>query len=491
MQKVDLSGKPFHFIGIGGIGMSALAHIVAQRQLPVSGSDLRSSHITDRLAALGVQIFDRQEAANLTLFTTQASDKCQPLSALSTREALQINSSVDRSQAWLPQVICSTAINSNNLEYQAALKLGCPIFHRSDLLAALISEYHSIAVSGTHGKTTTSSLIGYMLWKANLDPTILIGGEVDAWQGNARVGKGEFLVAEADESDGSLVKHAPSIGVITNIELDHSDRYQNIGEVVEIFHTFAEQCQTLIGCLDDPIIREDLAITIGYSLDPATGADYTVKQVRYHGEGCQAEVWERGVCLGELKLQLLGQHNLSNALAAVAVGRELKLEFATIASALESFSGTKRRFELRGEAQGIVFLDDYAHHPSEISVTLAAARLRVDGSEALQRSIAIFQPHRYSRAQTFMSEFATAFQDADLVVVTDIYSAGENSIEGINGEILAAEIAKHHSQVHYHPQLNSLADFLTTEILQSGDLAIFLGAGNLNQVIPQAIELLK
>ncbi len=316
------------------------------------------------------------------------------------------------------------------------------------------------------------------------------GGEVDAWQGNARVGNSNLLVAEADESDGSLVKHAPSIGVITNIELDHPDRYQNIGEVVEIFQAFAEQCQTLIGCLDDPIIREDLAITIGYSLDPSTGADYTVKQVKYHAEGCAAEVWERGVCLGILKLQLLGQHNLSNALAAVAVGRELKLEFTTIASALESFAGTKRRFELRGEGNGIVFIDDYAHHPSEIAVTLAAARWRVDGSESLQRSIAIFQPHRYSRAQTFLEEFANAFQDADLVVVTDIYSAGETAIEGINGEKLAKEIAKHHDRVYYHPALDSLADFLTTEILQSGDLAIFLGAGNLNQVIPQAIELL-
>jgi UDP-N-acetylmuramate--alanine ligase len=485
VQKVDLGGKPFHFIGIGGIGMSALAHIVAQRQLPVSGSDLRTSHITDRLADLGVHIFDRQQASNLDFFKAQALDK-KP--ALSTRETSAINVSIDRSTALLPQVICSTAINATNPEYQAALQLGCPIFHRSDLLAALIDEYQSIAVSGTHGKTTTSSLIGYMLYHANLDPTIIVGGEVDAWQGNARIGDGDLLVAEADESDGSLVKHSPKIGVITNIELDHPDRYQNIAQVVEIFQTFAEQCQTLIGCLDDPIIRDDLAITIGYSLDPATGADYTVKNIRYLATGCQAEVWERGVCLGELELQLLGAHNLSNALATVAVGRKLNLNFARIASALASFTGTKRRFELRGEAQGIIFIDDYAHHPSEIAVTMAAGRLRVDGSEKLKRSIAVFQPHRYSRAQTFMSEFATAFKDADLVVVTDIYSAGEQAIEGITGKRLADKISQHHPHVYYHPDLNSLADFLTTEILQSGDLAIFLGAGNLNQVIPKAID---
>ncbi|MGV2828021.1 UDP-N-acetylmuramate--L-alanine ligase [Myxosarcina sp. GI1(2024)] len=492
MTKVDLTGRSFHFIGIGGIGMSALAYIVARRNLPVSGSDLKESHITHRLKSLGANVFNRQEAKNLSFFVDRMAERLpiSTLAATKSDESLPQHSGsvIKNSGELLPQVICSTAIAPNNPEYQAAVELGCPIFHRSDLLAALINEYQSIAVSGTHGKTTTSSMIGYLLLETDLDPTIIVGGEVDAWQGNARVGNSDFLVAEADESDGSLVKHSPSIGVITNIELDHPDRYKNISEVVDIFQTFATQCKTLIGCLDDPLIGEELAITIGYSLDPELGADYTVTEATYHQRGSKAKVWERGVCLGELELQLLGKHNLSNALAAVAVGRNLGLEFRAIASALASFGGTKRRFEYRGEAGGIIFIDDYAHHPSEIEVTLAAARLRVRGDFNLKRVVAIFQPHRYTRTQTFLQEFAKAFNNADIVVITDIYSAGESKIEGISGEILAAEIAKHHERVYYHGELTSLHEFLNDEILQSGDLAMFLGAGNLNQIIPRTID---
>lgn len=492
MTKVDLRGRPFHFIGIGGIGMSALAHIVAQCQLPVSGSDLQTSHITERLQALGVNIFNCQEAANLDFFTTQTINDGQSLSASiagKPRIHLERSKISNSEEPLLPQVICSTAIAKTNPEYRAAIELGCPIFHRSDLLAALIERYQSIAVSGTHGKTTTSSLIGYMLLQADLDPTIIVGGEVDAWQGNARFGGGDFLVAEADESDGSLVKHSPSIGVITNIELDHPDRYQNLQEVVEIFQTFAAQCGITIGCIDDPIIRDNLAVTISYSLNSETGADYIAKEINYHAQGIGAQVWEQGVYLGDLQLSLLGAHNLSNALAAVAAGRKLGLEFEQISSALASFSGTKRRFEHRGAANGIIFIDDYAHHPSEIKVTLAAARLRVNQSSDLQRVIAIFQPHRYSRTKTFINEFATAFADADVVVITDIYSAGEPKIEGISGENLAKAIASHHPQIYYYPEVNSLENFLQTEILQAGDLAMFLGAGNLNQAIPRTIAL--
>ncbi|MEO0847011.1 MAG: UDP-N-acetylmuramate--L-alanine ligase [Cyanobacteria bacterium J06648_1] len=488
VAKVDLKGQPFHFIGIGGIGMSALAQIVAQRQLPVSGSDLRSSHITARLETLGVKIFYRQEATNLDFFTLASDKKRQPVSAGGNSAILPEIEVVNRSVAILPQVICSTAIAKTNPEYQAAVKLGCPIFHRSDLLAALIEEYQSIAVSGTHGKTTTSSLIGYMLLESQVDPTIIVGGEVDAWDGNARSGEGEYLVAEADESDGSLVKHHPSIGIITNIELDHPDRYQDIEEVVSIFQTFASQCQTLIGCIDDPIIRDELALTISYGLNPDSGADYTAKNVTYHAQGSDSQIWERGVCLGELQLPLLGEHNLSNALSAIAAGRQIGLEFKTIAQSLATFGGTKRRFEHRGEANGITFIDDYAHHPKEIDVTLAAARLRVDGNENLKRVVAIFQPHRYSRTKTFLQEFAIAFKDADVVVITDIYSAGEQNTFGISGSDLAKAISSHHQQIHYYPEVDSVETFLQSEILQSGDLAMFLGAGNLNQAIPRTIE---
>ena len=499
MKTVDLNGKPFHFIGIGGIGMSALAYIVAKRQIPVSGSDLRTSDITARLKSLGVRIFNCQEAANLNWFAATAKSVYDHNSSLTVdspkeQESIKVasvNNSLNNHKTTniLPQIIRSTAIDESNAEYQAAVELDCPIFHRSDLLAALIAKYHSIAVSGTHGKTTTSSLIAYMLWKAGLDPTAIIGGEVSDWSGNARVGESKYLVAEADESDGSLVKHSPTVGIVTNIELDHPDRYQDIAEVIDIFQTFANQCQTLIGCLDDDIVRQNLQLDISYGLNAELSPDYTAKNIKYQAQSTEAEIWERGEYLGVLQLQLLGKHNLTNALAAVAVGRNLGLEFAVIKEAITPFGGTKRRFEHRGEANGITFIDDYAHHPSEIRATLGAAKQNIQSAETQQRVIAIFQPHRYSRTETFMQEFATAFKDADVVVLTDIYSAGEKNITGISGEKLAEVMATNHPQVHYHASLASLDDFLYQQILHSGDLALFLGAGNLNQIIPQIITL--
>lgn len=470
---VDFHGRPFHFIGIGGIGMSALAYVLAKRKMPVSGSDLRPSHITRKLESIGTHIFGKQEASNLEFFRSRK--------LLISSEIL-----LNHSKSTLPQVVCSTAINPNNLEYKAALELGCPILHRSDVLAALISDYYSIAVAGTHGKTTTSSMIGYMLLEAGLDPTILVGGEVDAWQGNARLGQSKYLVAEADESDGSLVKHAPNIGIITNIELDHPDHYDTLEEVVNIFQKFADGCKTLIACIDCDTVRQQFKPTISYSLNPETSADYTVTNIDYRADGSTALVWEKGKALGVLNLRLLGRHNLSNALAAVAVGRALGLEFGTIAQSIATFEGARRRFEFRGEVGGITFIDDYAHHPSEIRATLAAARLQAKPG---QRVVAIFQPHRYSRTLTFLAEFAQSFTHADLVVLTDIYSAGEANLGQISGEHLAGEIAKLQPQVIYQPNLLLMSDLLRQTLLP-GDLALFLGAGNLNQVIPEVIATL-
>lgn len=475
---VDFNGRPFHFIGIGGIGMSALAYVLAKRQMPVSGSDLRPSHITRKLESIGTHIFGRQEASNLEFF--HSSESANRV-LLNSPEIL-----ANASKSTLPQVVCSTAINANNLEYKAALELGCPIFHRSDVLAALISDYYSIAVAGTHGKTTTSSMIGYMLLEAGLDPTIIVGGEVDAWEGNARLGQSKYLVAEADESDGSLVKHAPEIGIITNIELDHPDHYDTLEEVVNIFQKFASSCKTLIGCIDCDTVRERFKPTITYSLNPETGADYSVTNIDYRADGSTALVWEKGKALGVLKLRLLSRHNLSNALSAVAVGRALGLEFGTIAKGIATFEGARRRFEFRGEVGGITFIDDYAHHPSEIRATLAAASLQARPG---QRVVAIFQPHRYSRTLTFLAEFAESFTHADLVVLTDIYSAGEPNLGQISGEKLAAEMAKFHPQVLYQPNLPLMSEFLL-QTLRPGDLALFLGAGNLNQVIPEVISTL-
>ena len=475
---VDFSGRPFHFIGIGGIGMSALAYVLAKRQMPVSGSDLRPSHITCKLESIGTHIFGTQEASNLEFF--QSNESANRV-LLNSPQILPT-----ASKSTLPQVVCSTAINANNLEYKAALELGCPIFHRSDVLAALISDYYSIAVAGTHGKTTTSSMIGYMLLEAGLDPTILVGGEVNAWEGNARLGQSKYLVAEADESDGSLVKHAPEIGIITNIELDHPDHYDTLEEVVNIFRKFADGCKILIGCIDCDTVRERFQPTITYSLNPETEADYTVTNIDYRADGSTALVWEKGQALGVLKLRLLSRHNLSNALSAVAVGRALGLEFGAIAKGIATFEGARRRFELRGEVGGITFIDDYAHHPSEIRATLAAASLQARPG---QRVVAIFQPHRYSRTLTFLAEFAESFTHADLVVLTEIYSAGEPNLGQISGEQLAAEVAKQHPQVLYQPNLLLMSEYLL-QTLRPGDLALFLGAGNLNQVIPEVISTL-
>jgi len=471
VKTVDFSGSPFHFIGIGGIGMSALAYILAKRQLPVSGSDLRPSNITERLQSVGAHVFNEQGPRNLDFFN------------LHPEHTGQVETSLFKKT---PQIICSTAISEKNVEYKAAQDLGYPIFHRSDILAALIKEQQSIAVAGTHGKTTTSSLIGYVLLQAGLDPTIIVGGEVDAWEGNARLGEGKWLVAEADESDGSLSKYSPSIGVITNIELDHPDHYQDLDQVIEIFQVFARQCQSLVVCLDWPAIREYFEPNITYSLDPAIEADYTATEMVYGPDGSTSQIWERGKKLGSLKLSIPGQHNISNALAAIAVLRKMNLDFAVIAKAMASFTGAKRRFELKGTANGITFIDDYAHHPSEIQATLSAARSKLALLKD-KRIVTVFQPHRYSRTAKFMDEYATSFTDSDLVVLTDIYSAGEPNLENIDGEKLVNLVSQHHPCAYYHPNLTSLAQFLQT-ILQPGDWVLFLGAGNLNQVIPQLIN---
>jgi len=508
-NSVDFSGRPFHFIGIGGIGMSALAYVIAKRHLPVSGSDIRSSHITQRLQAVGAHIFIGQDATNLEFFpasTDTVGGTLQTGVAVGSSHAHEPSSvspklsggvATANPQDQLPQVICSTAINTANSEFRAAIEKGCPIFHRSELLAALIQNYQTIAVAGTHGKTTTSSLIGYMLLQAGLDPTIVVGGEVNAFGGNARLGNGAYMVAEADESDGSLVKLSAAIGVVTNIELDHPDHYESLEDVITTFEIFADHCQILVGCIDCETVRTRLQPNVSYSLQSETGADYTVDCITHNADGTSAQVWERGKIMGQLNLKLLGKHNLSNALAAVAVGRQLGLDFEVIAKAIATFEGAKRRFELRGECNGIRFVDDYAHHPSEIQATLAAARLQivdnksnlqslVDNSKLDKRIVAIFQPHRYSRTLAFLPEFGQSFKDADIVVISDIYSAGEPDLGQINGQQLADLIATHNPNVYYQPSLASVCKLLT-EILKPGDLALFLGAGNLNQIIPDVI----
>jgi UDP-N-acetylmuramate--alanine ligase len=497
--SVDFNGRPFHFIGVGGIGMSALAYILTKRGLPVSGSDLRLTHITRRLQEAGAHIFWQQDATNLECFRGSPSDITPPPVPHPEATAATLASSTAHLNHCdaSPQVICSTAIDLRNPEYQAAVAMGCPILHRSDLLAALIRDYQSIAVAGTHGKTTTSSMIGHLLLGAGIDPTIVVGGEVSSWGGNARLGQGPYLVAEADESDGTLAKLSAAIGIVTNIELDHTDHYHDLQDVVKTFQTFQRQCEVLVASIDCEAVRQNLEPTISYSLRADAGATYFVTDIHFHGYGTTAQVWEQGRSLGQLSLGVLGHHNLSNALAAVAVGRQLGIAFTDIADILSQFRGARRRFEQRGHYGGIQFVDDYAHHPSEIRATLAAARLRVeqpmrptvvDRTRPSEpgRVVAVFQPHRYSRTAALLQDFASAFVDADQVIVADIYSAGEANTYGLSGKQVVDAIAQHHPQVAYGPTLDDVQAMLASS-LRAGDLVLFMGAGNLNQIIPQVM----
>ncbi|MEO0853549.1 MAG: Mur ligase domain-containing protein, partial [Cyanobacteria bacterium J06648_11] len=318
MTNRSLHARPsdYHFIGIGGIGMSALAQILVGQGHQVSGSDLSENSCTRRLQGMGAKIYQGQAGANLT---------------------------------GSPCVVYSTAIKVDNPEFAAARERNLKIWHRSDVLAHLANSQPSIGVAGTHGKTTTSSAMAYTLLKAGLDPTAIVGGEVDAWQGNARCGKGEYLVAEVDESDGSLVKLHPTVGVITNIELDHPDHFESLAQVIDVFRQYARQSEIVVASLDCPTIAAHIPVDIGYSIAGHPDARIRAENVRYLGHGTMADIWEGDRCLGELRLSLLGAHNLSNALAVVAVGRHLDVEFEAIAAGLAAFGGARRRFEVRGQ----------------------------------------------------------------------------------------------------------------------------------------------
>jgi len=326
-----------------------------------------------------------------------------------------------------------------------------------------------------------------------------VGGEVTSWGGNARLGKSPLLVAEADESDGTLAKLSTSIGIVTNIELDHTDHYRSLQDVVDIFQTFQQQCQTLIASWDCAVVRQNLQPQLTYSLNPHSGATYWVTDVSYRADGTTATVWERGKPVGQLRLNVLGEHNLSNALAAVAVGRYLGLDFADIATVMAQFRGARRRFEKRGSYSGIQFFDDYAHHPSEVRATLAAAQLKVSQTNVTpihkkgdlsvadsRRVVAVFQPHRFSRTVALLEDFADAFGDADQVILTGIYSAEETNTFGISGQQVAEAVARYHPRVTYGETLDQV-QMILEEQLMPGDLVLFMGAGNLNQVIPQVM----
>lgn len=437
-----------HFIGIGGAGMSAIATVLlGMGGYRVSGSDIKGSVVTERLKKQGAICHIGHAAQNIT-------------------------NEIDA-------VIVSTAIAPDNPEILEAKRLGIPLVRRGEMLARLMKEKKGIAVAGAHGKTTTTSMIALVLENNGLDPTIIIGGDLSNIGGNAKQGHGEYLVAEADESDGSFLLLDPKITVVTNIEDDHMDYYKSQENIIKAFRQFLHKVPTdglAVLCKNDPVLREmgpTLSCPVITYGPKGCNADYEIEVLAVMDGLSRGDIFYHGERLGTLELHVPGQHNLLNALAAVAVGRHIGIEFAGIARALREFWGAKRRYQRIGESQGVQVVDDYAHHPTEIKATLQAARSAHPG-----RIITVFQPHRYTRTRQLYREFGQSFQNADQVILTDIYAASETPIEGIHTKLIVDAIPHREGQeVIYLPTLKDAADFLQKNV-QSGDLVLTMGAGD-------------
>jgi UDP-N-acetylmuramate--alanine ligase len=449
--------RRIHFVGIGGIGMSGIAELLANLGYGVSGSDGRASAITDRLAALGVTVEIGHEAGHVG-----AADV----------------------------VVVSSAVRPDNVELQAARARRIPVIPRAEMLAELMRLRFGIAVAGAHGKTSTTSMIAIVLERAGLDPTAVIGGRISAFGSNARLGRGEYMVAEADESDRSFLKLSPSIAVMTNIDREHMDAYGGFADLQQAFVDFAEKVPfygAVIASADDAGLAQVLPRltrrVITYGID-APEAELRAVDVVLEGFGARAVVRRRDVhgtgadrVLGDLRLDVPGRHSVSNALAAVAVGLELDVPFAVVASALAEFRGAERRFERRGVAGGVTVVDDYGHHPTEIAAVLAAAR-----AARPARVIVAFQPHRFTRTRDLLHEFGAALAPADEVVLTDIYAAGEEPIPGVTLDVLARAVdARRTTPVHVVPRLDDVA-VAVADLARPGDLALTMGAGSIHGV---------
>jgi UDP-N-acetylmuramate--alanine ligase len=435
-----------HFVGIGGVGMSGIAEVLLNMGYRVTGSDARRGEAVERLERLGAKVFIGHEASN-----------------------------ADGAHV----VVYSSAVARDNVEVQAARLRGVPVIPRAEMLAELMRLKYGIAVAGTHGKTTTTSLVAAVLGAGGFDPTVVVGGRVHGLGTNARLGQGEFLVAEADESDGSFLKLSPTIAVVTTIDAEHLDHYGDLDGIRAAFLAFVNKVPfygAVVLCLDQPNIQQMIPAVekrvITYGLEAS--ADLTARRLEFVGTTSRFEVMRRGQALGAATLQVPGRHNVLNALAAVAVGLDLDMPFDIIQRALAGFSGVQRRFQVRGEARGVLVVDDYGHHPAEIRATLAAAKAGYD-----RRVITVFQPHRYSRTQHLRQDFLTAFNQSDVLVVMDIYGAGETPIPGVHARDLAEGIAAHgHRDVRYMgADRPAIIDFLC-ETTRSGDLVLTLGAGD-------------
>jgi UDP-N-acetylmuramate--alanine ligase len=450
--------KKLHFVGIGGVGMSAIARVLVQSGLEVSGSDAAANTLTRKLAEDGVKIYIGHAPGQI--------GNCDA-------------------------VVVSSAIKQDNPELSKARELGIPILHRSDVLAALLNGRYGVAVSGAHGKTTTTALLSHVAIQAGLDPTALIGGEVGSLQGNARFGKSELLIAEADESDGSFLKFYPHLSIVTNIENDHMDYYQNMDRMRAAFTQFINQTApggAAVLCFDDALLRlvakEVGCRVISYGITEK--ADYRAKNIAYDADGTSYDLYFQEKFLCGLKLIIPGRHNVLNSLAAFAAARVLGIDPGLVRSAVQSFGGVKRRFELKGEIGGITVVDDYAHHPSEIKSTLAAA-----AQKKFSRLIGVFQPHRYTRTNLLKEEFGQAFELCDLLVLTDIYAAGEAPIAQVDGRTLVDEIKKNgRHDVVYRQDVKAAASYLQ-EIARPGDLILTLGAGDIYKAGEMLLASLK
>ena len=441
--------------------MSGIAELLLNLGYRISGSDLQESDITRRLQALGGTLHIGHDAA------------------------------------WIngaDVVVISSAIAADNPEVEAAVNSVIPVIPRAEMLAELMRlTKFGIAIAGSHGKTTTTSMVAWVLAEAGLDPTVVIGGKVDCLGGiNAKLGEGDFLIAEADESDGSFLKLAPVLEVVTNIDLEHLDYYSSIEQIKAVFLDFIDKIPfygAVILCLDDPhvasILPEVKKRFLTYGL--TSQANVYAKGINTSGLNTRFEVCVENVVLGEVNLPLAGVHNVFNALAAITVGLELDIPFATIAAALESFSGVQRRLQVKGERRDITVVDDYGHHPTEIRATLSALR----DAWPERRLVVLFQPHRYSRTKALAEEFYTAFHEADILLLTEIYSASESPIPGVTAEALLNGIKKHgHRHAYFEPSFSELLD-KAMDILAPGDVVLSLGAGNIWQAGEKLLKMLQ
>jgi UDP-N-acetylmuramate--alanine ligase len=437
--------RRIHFVGIGGSGMSGIAEVLINMGYEVTGSDLEEGAMVQRLRGLGGTVTRGHAAPNV---------------------------------GDADVVVVSSAVKADNPEVIEARRRLIPVIPRAEMLAELMRLKYGVAIAGSHGKTTTTSMVATILSGAGLDPTIVVGGRLGTLGSNAKLGHGDLLVAEADESDGSFLRLTPTLAVVTNIDAEHLDHYGSLSQLQQAFVDFLNKVPFYgcgIVCVDEPRVREILpALTrrvVTYGLKgPADLTGEIVEMKEFHAA---FDVSLQGRRLGRVGLQVPGRHNVANALAAIAVGLDLEVPFADVAAHLATFHGADRRFQLKGEAGGIMVIDDYGHHPVEITATLAAAKKGWG-----RRTVVVFQPHRYTRVQALMAEFAGAFQDADLVAVTDIYPAGESPIAGVSSaEVARAMKAQGHPDVTLVRELKDVPGWLR-ERARAGDMVITLGAGS-------------